>query len=189
MTTQTRMTLAEFLALPEEKPYLEFINGEVVEKPLPNIQHGKLTSHVIGRLEIYFESSDEGYVANEVRHLHESDEDQRVFLPDIHVTLWSSDPNRSEANPFRIQPDFAIEVLSPDSRPGRLAERVQFYLSSGTRLLWIVDPDREVITVYRPGEIAQEARAGDILDGLPVLRDFRFDVGRLFAVLHRPGPR
>ena len=40
--TDTRMTLTEFLALPEEKPALEYENGEVTQKVSPKGRHSAL---------------------------------------------------------------------------------------------------------------------------------------------------
>ena len=31
------MTLQEFLALPETKPPREYINGKIIQKPMPNV--------------------------------------------------------------------------------------------------------------------------------------------------------
>ena len=41
-----RMTPEEYLALPEEKPYLEYIDGMVVQKPMPTNEHAKLALEV-----------------------------------------------------------------------------------------------------------------------------------------------
>jgi len=46
--TGRRLTAQEFLELPEEKPYLELIDGEVVQKPLPQEQHGFLALELGG---------------------------------------------------------------------------------------------------------------------------------------------
>ncbi len=40
------ITLEEFLALPEEKPALEFLDGIVTQKPWPNVHHGVLQGQV-----------------------------------------------------------------------------------------------------------------------------------------------
>ena len=155
-----------------------------MEKPSPNEEHGALTSRLIIDIGVYLDTSKEGVLRNEVRHLHVDEVEERVFLPDIHVTLHSSRRGQPAGNPVRVQPDFAIEVLSPDDRIGRVLRRAAFYMRAGTRLLWLVDADTETITVYRPGEPPFEARPGDMLDAKPVLRDFHLDVARLFAVLH-----
>jgi Uma2 family endonuclease len=33
------MTLAEFLAMPETKPASEYIDGQIIQKPMPQGQH------------------------------------------------------------------------------------------------------------------------------------------------------
>ena len=38
------LTLKEFLKLPETKPASEFIDGEVIQKPMPQGEHSRLQS-------------------------------------------------------------------------------------------------------------------------------------------------
>ena len=170
----------EFLALPEVKPYREYLRGEVREKAMPNRAHGILTSALIGELRNYLRRSGEGRVENEVRH---GDRDQEwVYLPDINVTL-NERYRRAGRGPVQETPDFAIEVLSPDDRLGDTMERVELYMASGTRLLWVVDPDRRTITAYRPDQPVRTYHTGDTADGRPVLEEFALDVTALFAEL------
>jgi len=39
-----------------------------------------------------------------------------------------------------LRPDLAIEILSPDGKPGETLERISDYLRSETADIWIVDP-------------------------------------------------
>ncbi len=80
-----------------------------------------------------------------------------------------------------------MEVLSPDNPAGRVLERADFSMRSGVRLLWVVDPDTETVTVYRPRPPQELHRAPQLLDASPVPRDFRLDLASLFAVLHTEG--
>ena len=184
MTTPTAtLTLDEFLALPEEKPYREYLRGEVMEKPMANDLHGSATARLITEFCNYLDRTGEGVVRNEVRHAARAEE--WVYLPDIHVRVGVG----AELTPLlrgavERPPDFAIEVLSPDDRPYRWIERVNLYMKSGTRLLWVVDPKAETIRVYRPGAQTRVRRAGDTLDATPVLREFSLDVGRVVAKVH-----
>ncbi|MBK7126193.1 MAG: Uma2 family endonuclease [Dehalococcoidia bacterium] len=41
-----RMTPEEYLALPEEKPYLEYVDGVVLQKPMPNEEHGRIAFRI-----------------------------------------------------------------------------------------------------------------------------------------------
>ncbi|WP_009629985.1 Uma2 family endonuclease [Synechocystis sp. PCC 7509] len=43
----TKITLDEFLKLPETKPYSEYINGQVVQKPMPQGKHSKLQGKLV----------------------------------------------------------------------------------------------------------------------------------------------
>lgn len=43
-TTATPLTLEAFLALPETKPATEFVNGQIIQKPMPQGEHSRLQS-------------------------------------------------------------------------------------------------------------------------------------------------
>jgi len=45
-----------------------------------------------------------------------------------------------------------IEVLSPSSRRGDRVVKRKLYLQHGVETYWVVDPDRHVVDVWRPGD-------------------------------------
>ena len=188
MVLKTRTTLAEFLALPETKPYLELMDGEVFEKPMPGRKHSRMTTWLIHLLLGYLEQTGEGFVDNEL--VHEYPDEEWVFLPDVSVTLsdrFPDAPAESDDGPVEILPDFAIEVVSPSDKPGRLQRKIAHYMRSGVRLLWVIDPETETVTVWEPGALPREYAASERLDARPVLSDFEVDLAQLFAQLHRSG--
>ncbi|HXU24926.1 MAG TPA: Uma2 family endonuclease, partial [Tepidiformaceae bacterium] len=81
-------------------------------------------------------------------------------------------------------PDLAIEVLSPDDQPGRVSQKIAHYMASGVRLLWVIDPEDERITVWEPGKIPRDLAAPAVLSAAPVLAGFELDLAGLFAHLH-----
>ena len=101
------------------------------------------------------------------------------------MTLTSRLPRGSDAwrRAFELIPDFAIEVLSPDDRPGRVLDRITFYLHGGVRLIWIVDPDDETVTVYQQDRQPTTHLPPARLDASPVLPGFTLDLGELFGEL------
>ena len=181
MATTTRVSIDEFLAMPETEPPSELIDGEIVQKPIPNEDHGSLVAELIGRLYNYLNQTGEGRVLTEVRHADRTDE--WVYLPDINVALGKRTTSRGSRGPVETIVDFAIEVLSPDDRLSRVLRRIDLYLRSGTRLLWLVDPENRSITVYRRAEQPVSYYAPEVIDAQPVLSDFQLDLGELFAVL------
>lgn len=86
--------------------------------------------------------------------------------------------------PIPVQPDLAIEVLSPDDQAGRIFERADFYMHSGVSIAWFVDPGSETITVYRPGQAPTVHCPPAVIDAKPVLTDFSLNLRALFAVLY-----
>ena len=154
MATTVRVTLQQFLALPESKPYLELMDGEVHEKPMPNNSHGELVAELIYLLKVYQRRNGTFRIVTEVRHADV--EHQWVFLPDVSVTLSArvaDVPGTSAGGPVLVMPDIAIEVLSPEDRPGMVARRVEYYRRAGVALVWIVDPEAESITVWNGGAL------------------------------------
>ena len=177
------LTIDEFLALPEqEEPSLEFLRGEVIEKPMPSELHGRTVGELTRRIGNHLNASKEGRVVVKVRHAARRQD--WVFLPDLNVRLkrpGDGGPQRRGA--VEGVPDMAVEVLSPDDRASRWLERVSLYMESGTKLLWVVDPEEQTIRVFRPGETSLVFRTGDVLDAEPVLKGFELDLADLFATV------
>ena len=69
-------------------------------------------------------------------------------------------------------PDLAVEVLSPDDRPGEVLAKIGDWLRAGTRLVWIVDPIRRTARVYRADGTESFATIDGSLDGEDVLPGF-----------------
>ncbi len=185
MATTVRVTLQEFLALPESQPYRELMDGEVCQKPMPNRAHSALVARLIHMLMTYQDGNDIFHIDTELRHA--DIEHAWVFLPDVSVTLKSrlADPPGSSSNPVEVLPDFAIEILSPEDRPGMVTRKITFYRRAGVTLLWIVDPETETITVWERGAEPFEAASDRPLSAAPTLPDFTLDIPALFAFMHR----
>lgn len=179
MTTPTRVTVEEFLAMEETKPYLELINGEVVPKAMPGDKHSAAVLELGALLRNYLRQNPIARADTELRH--RSVEEDWVFLPDLCVTLrtrW-----QKPAGVVSVTPDMAIEVLSPDDRPGRVSQRVAFYFRSGTRLIWVIDPELESITVHRMGAPEEFHENTGTLSAEPVLPGFSLDLEEFFRVV------
>lgn len=61
-------------------------------------------------------------------------------------------PDRKRRPRFpRFAPDFVVELRSPDDRLSRLRPKMREWVDNGTSLAWLVDPERRVVEIYRPG--------------------------------------
>ena len=77
-------------------------------------------------------------------------------------------------------PIFAAEVLSPSDKQREIDETIEEYLACGVKVLWIVDPADETVTVYRPGAEPVLFNRTQELAGDPELPGFRCRVAEIF---------
>jgi Uma2 family endonuclease len=179
------MTLEEFLALPETEPPSEFICGEVTQKPMPSPYHAILVAEISRLLGNHLHETMAGMVMSDARHAQRAE--HRAYLPDVGVILKERlprDRRTLERGPLELVPDLAIEVLSPDDRPNRVAEKLAFYLRNNTPLVWVIDPIERTLDAHRPAQPSTTHHLGEVIDAAPVLPDFRLDLNQLFSSLN-----
>jgi Uma2 family endonuclease len=171
----------DFVHRPENRDRrFELERGEVVELSLPGERHGYVCVNV-GRILMNFAfQRRKGYACcNDTGLILERDPDT-VRGPDVMFydllrrygdlnTKWSAQP-----------PTLVVEVLSPNDRWSKVSRRIAQYLSRGSALVWIVDPEDQSVTVYRAGELPQVFEGTDELTGNNVLPDFRCRVADFF---------
>ena len=78
-------------------------------------------------------------------------------------------------------PDLAVEVLSPDDRPGYVREKVAEWLEAGTLAVWVIDPRTRTVTIHSAEEPAVVLEESDVLTGGSLLPGFALAVPDLFA--------
>ena len=162
-----KLTYDDFLLFPDDGKRHELIDGEHYVTPSPNIRHQEISgrlhlligswleAHPIGRLfyaplDIIFTRFD----VVEPDLLYVSNERAREILIGPHVTG---------------APDLVIEIASPGTRKRDETIKRHLYERSGVREYWVVDPDINVVRVYRgsgerferPIELSREG--GDVL--------------------------
>jgi Uma2 family endonuclease len=158
------LTLEEFLKLPyiEESPAWEYINGNVIQKPMPKTRHSILQK----RLLAVIDSSTEDYTAlPELRCTFGG----RSVVPDVAVVAWNRIPLDEEGEPednFVQPPDWTIEILSPEQNANRVIDNILHCLRHGCQLGWLVDPDDRSILTFRPKQEPEVHRGNDRLQVL-----------------------
>lgn len=179
-TTTRLMTAAELEAVPEAKRG-ELIRGEMQPVSPTNPAHFLLTGRIFGPLWAFVSERDLGVVGSEGGFTLEVGPDT-VLAPDVAFVRREAFPPKGKRLGFpRIVPDLVVEVLSPSNSASEMNEKVRIYLAAGVRLVWIVDPVAEVVTVYEPDGAARLLRPGEALDGGEVLPGFALALDELFA--------
>ena len=61
-----------------------------------------------------------------------------------------------------------------------MLEKIDEWLSAGTQLVWVVDPEKKRVTVYAPGRQPRALRMQDQVTGEDVLPGLTFPVADIF---------
>jgi Uma2 family endonuclease len=80
-----------------------------------------------------------------------------------------------------VAPDLVAEILSPDDRPGDVLAKLADWLAAGARLVWVIDPQRSEVHVYRQDGTLSVLTAKDSLDGEEVLPGFSCSLAEIFT--------
>ena len=163
------MSLEEFLQLPETKPAREYINGEIIQKPMPKGRHSRLQGKLCSTINEVTEASKIAYAFPELRFTF----GDRSIIPDVAVFLWKNiafTANGEVADNFNLSPDWTIEILSPEQKPNKVIGNILHCLSSGSQLGWFIDPDDKSILAFRSGQQPQLLQGSDSLPVLDAIR-------------------
>jgi Uma2 family endonuclease len=82
---------------------------------------------------------------------------------------------------FPGAPDLAVEVVSPNDTYAEVEDKTQAWLEAGARMVWIVNPRRRLVTVYRAATAARILTLTDELSGEDVIPGWAIRVGEIFG--------
>ncbi|MES1021425.1 Uma2 family endonuclease [Gloeocapsa sp. BRSZ] len=145
------ITLEEFLKLPETKPASEYIDGQIIQKPMPQGNHSTIQTEFSATINPVLKSQRVARAFSELRCTFGG----RSTVPDVSVFTWKRiprDQNGEIANIFPIAPDWTIEILSPDQSQTKVTKNILHCLNHGTQMGWLIDPDEQTIFVYLPNQ-------------------------------------
>ncbi|WP_088890993.1 Uma2 family endonuclease [Leptolyngbya ohadii] len=175
------LTLTEFLQLPETKPASEYINGEVIQKPMLKTRHSRLQSKLIDAINSAAEEPQIGYAFPELRCTFSG----RSIVPDVAVLRWQQivlDENDEPLDDIFAAPAWTIEILSPEQSPNRVISNISHCLNDACDLGWLVDPDDRSILVFQSQQQPTLFQQDDrliVLEGL----DLELTVNQVFGWL------
>lgn len=179
-TPPKNLTLEEFLKLPETEPASEYIDGQIIQKPMPQGEHSAIQTELAAAINVALRSKHIARAFSELRCTFGG----RSIVPDIAVFTWERIPrqeNGKVANVFAIAPDWTIEILSPDQSQTKVTKNILHCLKYETKMGWLIDPEEQSVFVYlpdRPTDVFDEPGAH-----LPLpefAQDFNLTVGKLF---------
>jgi Uma2 family endonuclease len=184
--TGRRLTLDEFLALPEAEPALEYADGEITQKVSPKIHHGRLQYRFAQAVNLYGEPRQLAMAFTETRSTFGG----RSYVPDVGIYRWAKLPLLPDgllADDTTIPWDVVVEIVSPDQSRAEIERKCQWYLANGVEIALMIDPIRRDIVRYDADGGRVELRGDDCIDLDAVLPGFTLTAAALFASLYPGG--
>jgi Uma2 family endonuclease len=147
LASSVKLTYDDFVLFPDDGKRHELIDGEHYVSPSPNRKHQAIVWNLTGMLWSYLQGHPTGRAFSAPFDVVFSDFD--VVEPDV---LYVSNARRQEvltAKHVRGAPDLVVEVGSPGTRRRDETLKHRLYERSGVSEYWVVDPEIDVIKVYR----------------------------------------
>jgi Uma2 family endonuclease len=160
----------------------ELDSGEVIEMPSPGELHGVVCFLIARLLGNFLFARKVGYLCTNDSGLVVARGPDTVRGPDIMLFLESKAYEQLSRKYADRNPALIVEVLSPSDNQGRVNRRINQYQVHGIPLVWLVDPESRIVTVYRPGQAHLPLDEGDELSGDLAPAGFRCRVADLFTL-------
>ena len=138
-------TIKDIYALPDGER-AELIDVQIYYMAPPSRTHQKISWKLHQSIANYIDSNGgecEVYAAPFAVFLN--DDDINYVEPDISVIC---DPSKLDEKGCHGAPDWIIEIVSPSSKPRDYMTKLFKYRTAGVREYWIVDPTKQMISVY-----------------------------------------
>src|SRR2546422_877614 len=150
----------------------ELVRGVLVVREPAGYNHGRVIAQLTGRLWSHVERTAAGQLLGAETGFTLFRDPDTVRAPDIAFVHRDRLPDPASRGFVDLAPDLVVEVLSPDDRPGETLGKVGDWLQTGTRLVWVIDPERRTARIYRADgretsvTEAGELRGEEVLPGL-----------------------
>ena len=178
-----KLTYDDFLLFPDDGKRHELIDGEHYVTPSPNMRHQRISGSLYLLIGNWLEDHPVGnifYAPFDVVMSHYD-----VVEPDLLSMSNERAAAVLTAQHVRGAPDLVIEIGSPGTRKRDETIKRRLYERTGVSEYWFVDPDLDVVRVYRlegdrfarPVELSREA--GDVLT-TPLFSGLTLPLSRIF---------
>jgi Uma2 family endonuclease len=180
--TSTKLTYDDYVKLPDDGKRYEIIDGELFVNPAPVPTHQFIIANINAAFKNYGRSHG-GRVAGAPIDVVLADD--RIVQPDV---IFIKADRFSIIGPKNIQgpPHIAVEVLSDSTRRYDEIKKRKLYESAGVDEYWVVDPELELVKIYRAKDREYTKAAeintedgGDITS--PLLPGFSLPIAEVFA--------
>jgi Uma2 family endonuclease len=175
------VTAEQFYELPDDGSRHELLRGMLVSEPLSGGLHGRTVSRLTKFLTTFVDSRRLGVIYTGDTGFVLARDPDTVRGPDVaFLSARRCQEIADERHFIPGAPDLAIEVVSPHDRIREVLGKVSDYLAAGCTAVWVVNPVRQEVQVFRSPFAPRLLVGEDVLEGDKVLPGFAVRVAEIF---------
>jgi Uma2 family endonuclease len=181
-TTLQRSTANELFEMPDDGFRYELVKGELRKMSPSGSEHGAIIINISVLLAQYVRSKKLGICFGAETGFKIASDPDTVRAPDVAFIRRDRIPEGGIPKKFWPgAPDLAVEVLSPGDTRREVDEKVEDWLEAGAQAVWVLNPKRRSVSVYRSMMDVVRLSGDDELDGGEVVPGFRCKVSEFFV--------
>ncbi|MGI9075317.1 MAG: Uma2 family endonuclease [Bryobacteraceae bacterium] len=179
ITIAAPLTLEEFTQLPDDGVRHEISEGELITMPPPKSLHTLIALVILEALQAYLKQRGGARAFPEAGYVLSRDP-LTIRQPDVSVLSTERIQSTPPDDYFEGAPELAVEVVSPSDSAEDLEVKVEQYLQSGAKQVWILYPKTKRLHFFRPGNQLRVLDETQTLDAAELFPGFSVKVADLF---------
>ncbi len=180
MPTQNITTAEELLSAASDLGPCELVRGELIMMSPGMGRHGAVGARVLGELIAFVRANRLGEVFDSSTGYVLSRNPDTVREPDVSFLTTERLKDQDLDAFLEGAPDLAVEVLSPSNTAAEMHSKMEEYFDAGCPVMWVVDPLRRSVVIYRPGASPTILAENDTLTEAELLPGFSLVVREIF---------
>jgi Uma2 family endonuclease len=182
---RTRLITGEELARMGDLGPCELVRGEIIPMSPTSWKHGDYVTEAAARLRDFVRPRKLGRVLTGEVGIYTRRDPDNVRGADV-VFISAERLSRVQSESYLdVAPELVVEVISPGNTWREMRDKIDEYFGIDVERVWIVEPERQQVLVYRSPTELSLLHEDDTLRGEGVLRDFALPLGELFATAGR----
>jgi Uma2 family endonuclease len=181
--TTAPLTLEEFGLLPDDGVRHEISEGELITMPPPKFLHTLVALAAFEALQAYLKQYGGARALPEAGYVLSHDP-LTVRQPDVSVLSMERMLATDVDGYVEGAPELAIEVVSPSDSAEDLEIKIEQYLHSGAKQVWVLYPKTKRIHVFRASSQPTVLDETQSLEGGDLLPGFSMKVAEVFNENH-----